>query len=233
MIQRHRLERGPSTSATSPRSPSTTRRDSRRDRRGSAELLGDARGAYCHAGSPEHGLTTEVLDATDVLLWWGHIAHGEVDDVIVERVYQRVLGGMGIIVLHSGHFSKIFTQLMGTTCSLKWRNEGERELVWTVTPRTRSSKACRTGSSSAQEMYGEYFDIPEPDELVFVASSRAVRCSDRACYTRGSGRVFYFSPGDQEYPVYSTRDAARSRERCRWAAPRLPIDAPPAVPHAV
>ena len=66
----------------------------------------------------EHGLTEAVLAETDVLTWWGHLAHHEVGDEIVARVQQRVLDGMGLIVLHSGHFSKIFQRLMGTTCNL-------------------------------------------------------------------------------------------------------------------
>src|ERR1700722_14442118 len=81
--------------------------------------------------SPEYGLTTSHLDATDNLVWWGHCAHNEVADTIVDRVHQRVLAGMGLVVLHSGHFSKIFRRLMGTTCNLKWREEkNEREILW-------------------------------------------------------------------------------------------------------
>src|SRR5580765_1232249 len=69
----------------------------------------------------EHGLPQSVVDSTDVFVWWGHMAHNEVDDKIVDRVHERVLKGAGIVVLHSGHFSKIFKTLMGTTCNLKWR----------------------------------------------------------------------------------------------------------------
>jgi len=83
---------------------------------------------------PEHGLTQEVLDNTDVLMWWGHMAHGEVSDEVVARVHERVLAGMGLIVLHSGHFSKIFRALMGTTCNLKWREIGEKERLYVVEP---------------------------------------------------------------------------------------------------
>ena len=83
---------------------------------------------------PEHGLTEERLANTDVLVWWGHTAHDEVSDAIVERVYEAVLSGMGLVVLHSGHWSKIFIKLMGTTCTLRWRSERDRELVWTVNP---------------------------------------------------------------------------------------------------
>jgi trehalose utilization protein len=154
---------------------------------------------------PEHGLTQDVVDSTDVLLWWGHVGHEDVDDTIVERVHDAVLGGMGLIVLHSGHWSKIFRKLMGTTCSLNWRNIGERETVWTVSP----SHPIAAGLPNpfvvpAQEMYGEPFDIPQPDELVFISSFEGGEVfRSGAAYRRGRGRIFYFSPGDQEYPVYN------------------------------
>ena len=115
---------------------------------------------------PEHGLTDEVLAATDVLTWWGHAAHGEVRDEIVERVQQRVLTGMGLVVLHSGHHSKIFRRLMGTSCDLKWREAGEHQRVWVVDPA--HPIAQRLGESFVvdhEEMYGEHFDIPAPDRL--------------------------------------------------------------------
>jgi trehalose utilization protein len=76
---------------------------------------------------PDHGLSDEVLEETDVLIWWGHIAHDEVSDEIVHKVKERVLDGMGLIALHSGHFSKIFKTLMGTSCDLKWREAGEKD----------------------------------------------------------------------------------------------------------
>lgn len=153
---------------------------------------------------PEHGLSEETLAATDVLLWWGHVAHDDVSDEVVERVQRHVLGGMGLIVLHSGHFSKIFTALLGTTCSLKWRNDGERELVWTVKP----SHPIAAGVESPmvipkQEMYGELFDIPDPDDLIFISSFEGGEVfRSGVTFSRGKGRIFYFSPGDQEYPVY-------------------------------
>src|SRR5690606_23866 len=119
---------------------------------------------------PEHGLTEEVLANTDVLIWWGHMAHGEVNDEIVNRVYERVLAGMGLIVLHSGHFSKIFRKLMGTSCSLRWREADERERLWVVDP----SHPIANGLDAyfelpEEEMYGELFDIPNPESLVFIS----------------------------------------------------------------
>jgi len=110
---------------------------------------------------PEHGLTGEVLDSTDVLLWWGHEAHDEVADETVERVRERVLGGMGLIVLHSGHFSKVFKKLMGTTCDLKWRHD-DTERLWVVAPGHPIAEGIGEYIELEEEMYGEPFDVPEP-----------------------------------------------------------------------
>ncbi len=178
---------------------------------------------------PEQGLPADVLDDTDVLLWWGHIAHEQVDDGLVARIQERVLAGMGLLVLHSGHFSKIFIRLMGTTCSLKWRNEGERELVWTVAPGHPIADGIpQPLVVPRQEMYGEYFDIPEPDELVFISSFTGGEVfRSGVTYTRGRGRVFYFSPGDQDYPVYHQDEIQRVLANgVRWAAPRGPLELP-------
>jgi trehalose utilization protein len=171
---------------------------------------------------PEHGLSQEVVDRTDVLLWWGHARHEEVDDEVVERVHRAVLAGMGILVLHSGHYSKIFKRLMGTTCSLKWRNDGERELLWTVAPRHPIAQGVPHPIVIPQhEMYGEFFDIPDPDEIVFLstfAGGEVFRSG--VTYSRGLGRVFYFSPGDQAFPVYHHADVQRVLANgVRWAAP--------------
>lgn len=160
---------------------------------------------------PEHGLTEEVLAETDVLTWWGHAAHGEVDDEIVERVHRHVLSGMGLIVLHSGHWSKIFTRLMGTSCTLRWRDEQDRELVWTVDPTHPIARGVpHPIDIPAQEMYGEFFDIPAPDELVFLSTFSGGEVFRSGCtFRRGHGRIFFFSPGDQEYPVYHHSDVRR------------------------
>lgn len=178
----------------------------------------------------------ELLASTDVLLWWGHIAHDRVPDAFVELVHRRVLAGMGILVLHSGHFSKIFIKLMGATCSLAWRNAGEAERVWTVKPGHPIARGVEQGFTiDAQEMYGEHFDVPDPDELVFVsnfAGGEVFRSG--ICYTRGYGRVFYFSPGDQEYPVYFHPQVRRVLANAiEWATPTREISEPPFVTNAV
>jgi trehalose utilization protein len=162
---------------------------------------------------PEHGLTDAVLAETDVLTWWGHAAHDKVSDAVVERVHRRVLEGMGIVVLHSGHYSKIFIRLMGTTCALRWRQDpgGERELIWTVSPgHPIAAGVPQPIVIPHQEMYGEYFDIPPPETLVFICSFAGGEVfRGGCCYTRGAGRLFYFSPGDQEFPVYHQLEVQR------------------------
>lgn len=182
--------------------------------------LSEAQISTATLADPEHGLTEEALAATDVLLWWGHKAHAEVSEEVVDRVQQHVLGGMGLLVLHSGHFARIFTRLLGTTCSLKWRNEGERELVWTVKP----SHPIAQGVPSPlvipqQEMYGEFFDIPDPDDLIFISSFEGGEVfRSGVTFTRGKGRIFYFSPGDQEYPVYHQAEIRQVLANAvRWA----------------
>lgn len=171
---------------------------------------------------PEHGLPDDALNSTDVLTWWGHARHGEVDDAIVDKVHQRVLGGMGLLVLHSAHFSKIFKKLMGTTCSLSWRNDSETELVWTVPPDHPIAEGVPSPIViDEQEMYGESFDIPQPDELIFISSFSGGEVFRSGCtWRRGKGKVFYFSPGDQNYPVYHHPDVQRVLANgVRWAAP--------------
>ena len=170
---------------------------------------------------PEHGLSSGVLEATDVLTWWGHEAHDEVDDAIVDRVQQRVLEGMGLIVLHSGHYSKIFRRLMGTSCALKWREAGERERLWVVDP----SHPIAEGLGESfllehEEMYGEHFDIPAPDQLVFVSWFQGGEVfRSGCCYQRGRGRVFYFRPGHETYPTYFNSDVRRViANAARWAS---------------
>ncbi len=171
---------------------------------------------------PDHGLTEEVLEATDVLTWWGHIAHDDVQDDVVARVHRRVLRGMGLIVLHSGHYSKVFRKLVGSTASLKWREADERERLWVVLPGHPIVRGLGEYIELPQtEMYGEYFDVPQPDELVFVSwfeGGEVFRSG--LCYHRGRGKVFYFRPGHETYPIFRNPEVQRVIiNAVRWAAP--------------
>ena len=186
---------------------------------------------------PEHGLSEARLAETDVLTWWGHRAHQEVGDEVVERVQRHVWEGMGLIVLHSGHYSKIFRRLMGTPCSLKWREAGERERLWVVNrghPIAAGLGECVEIENT--EMYGEPFAVPEPMETVFISwyeGGEVFRSG--LTFQRGAGRIFYFSPGHETYPIYHNKDVQRVlRNAVNWAhnpAPRwTSITSAPNVP---
>ena len=175
---------------------------------------------------PEHGLTEERLAGCDVLLWWGHRAHAKVSDAVVDRVQRRVLEGMGLVVLHSGHFSKIFRRMLGTNCSLKWREADERERLWVVEP----SHPIAAGLGEYfelpyEEMYGERFDVPQPDSTVFISwfeGGEVFRSG--LCWERGHGRSFYFRPGHEAYPTYHDGNVQRVLANAvQWAAPRVQI----------
>ena len=171
---------------------------------------------------PDHGLSEAVLDGTDVLTWWGHMAHGEVRDDIVDRVQTHVLNGMGLLVFHSGHLSKPFRRLMGTNCTLKWREIGERERLWVTDPSHPIAQGIGEYFEIPHvEMYGEFFDVPKPDELVFISWFQGGEVFRSGCaYHRGKGKVFYFRPGHETLPVFHQREVQQVIiNAVRWAAP--------------
>jgi trehalose utilization protein len=168
----------------------------------------------------EHGLTAEKLENTDVLIWWGHAAHGDVADEIVERVADNVYGGMGLIVLHSGHFSKIFKKLMGAPCNLTWREAGERERLWVTSRQHPIAHGLPDHFELEQEeMYGEPFGVPEPLETVFVSWFQGGEIfRSGLTYRRGAGNVFYFRPGHEAYPTYYDSNVQKVLTNAvRWA----------------
>jgi trehalose utilization protein len=178
---------------------------------------------------PEHGLSDEVLAATDVLIWWGHLAHDQVSDAVVDKVHARILDGMGFIPLHSAHYSKIFKRLMGTTCQLKWREAGERERLWVVDRAHPIAEGLGEYIEIPHtEMYGEPFDIPQPDALVFISWFQGGEVfRSGCCYHRGRGKIFYFRPGHETFPIYHHPDVLKViANAVRWAAsPRGPAPA--------
>ncbi len=172
-----------------------------------------------------NGLPPKVLDNTDVLIWWGHMAHGDVLDETVARVHERVLNGMGLIILHSGHFSKIFKSLMGTSCDLKWREDGKNARMWNVNP----AHPILEGIGDCielekEEMYGEHFDVPAPDELLMISWFKGGEVFRSAMtYHRGNGRIFYFQPGHETYPSYYNKDVQKVIQNAvKWACPHNP-----------
>ena len=172
---------------------------------------------------PEHGLTEQVLAETDVLTWWGHAAHGQVQDFVVDRVQKRVLEGMGLIVLHSGHHAKIFKRLLGTSCDLHWREAGERERLWVCNPGHAISQGIDAEQFTIEheEMYGEPFGIPNPDELIFLSWFQGGEVfRSGATWKRGAGKIFYFRPGHESYPTYHIPVVQRIlKNAVKWARP--------------
>jgi trehalose utilization protein len=185
---------------------------------------------------PEHGLTDEVLAETDVLSWWGHMLHNDVADGVVDRVQRRVLDGMGLVVLHSGHESKVFKRLMGTSCDLKWRDAGEKERLWVATPGHPIVEGIGPYIEVPHsEMYGEPFGIPNPDALIFISWFQGGEVFRSGCtFQRGNGRIFYFSPGHETFPIYYQPEILRViGNGVRWAAPVAGATIPAERLHAV
>jgi len=175
---------------------------------------------------PEHGLTDEVLADTDVLIWWGHMAHEKVSDEVVSKVYECVLKGMGLIVLHSGHHSKPFKKLMGTTCNLSWR-DGDRERIWCCNPAHPIAQGVPLQFELPQEeMYGEFFDIPKPDDIIYLGWFRGGEVFRSGCtFTRGYGKIFYFQPGHETHPTYHNENVQRIiKNAVNWAKPGYKLD---------
>ena len=171
---------------------------------------------------PDQGLSDERLETIDVLVWWGHMAHGEVDDELVKKIQSRVYEGkMGFVALHSAHHSKPFRAIVGTNGNLSW-GRNQKEIVWNMMP----SHPIAAGipdhfTLACEELYSEPFYIPQPDALVFggwFEDGHIMRSG--ACFIRGAGKVFYFQPGHETcrsfYNEYVQKIITNG---VRWAAP--------------
>lgn len=175
---------------------------------------------------PECGLTDDVLKNTDVLIWWAHCYHDEVPDEVAKRVQEYVLKGMGLIVLHSGHLCKPFKLLMGTSCTLKWRDDN-KERLWCSKPSHPIAKGIPEHFElDVEEMYGEFFDIPNPDDTVFIGWFDGGEVFRSGCtFTRGYGKIFYFQPGHETNPTYHNPIIQKIiKNAVEWAAPVTKID---------
>ena len=174
---------------------------------------------------PEQGLAQSLLDNTDVLFWWGHVAHAKVEDALVDRIQKRILEGMGLVVLHSGHYSKIFRRMLGTHCSLRWREVGEKERVWVVD----KDHPIAAGVPDSfviphTEMYGEPFGIPAEAHVVFMSwyeGGNVFRSG--VTFQRGQGHIVNFSPGHETFPIYRQPEVVKVLgNAARWAAQSRP-----------
>lgn len=168
-------------------------------------------------------MSQEALNDTDVLIWWGHIKHREVDDEVVARVVKRVIDGMGFIVLHSGHASKPFQRLLGTeTYMLRWREAGEKVRLWNLAPNHPITQGLtETFTVPHDETYGEPFGIPNPDELIFLSWFQGGEVFRSGCtWRRGEGKIFYFQNGHETFPVYHQKEVQLViTNAVKWACP--------------
>ena len=173
---------------------------------------------------PQHGLTDEVLESTDVLLWWSHLAVDDVSDAVVDKVCQRVHSGMGFLPLHSAHISKPFLRLMGTSCLQRWRESGEKERIWNIEPSHPIAEGIGDYFELPKtEMYGERFDIPTPETLIFISWFQSGEVFRSGCtWQRGHGRIFFLRPGHETFPIYYDINIRRILTNAvRWTAPRI------------
>jgi trehalose utilization protein len=136
-------------------------------------------------------ITTEVLNNTDVLLWWGHMAHSEVKDELVERVKNRVYNdGMGFLPIHSAHHSKPFRAILGTTGNLAWGRD-QKAIVWNLNPTHPIAAGIPQHFELFEELYAEPFFIPKPDDLIFGTWYEDGNIFRGGCtLTRGLGKIF-------------------------------------------
>lgn len=175
---------------------------------------------------PECGLPDEVLESTDVMIWWSHAKQDDLPDEIAKKVADRVLKGMGLIVLHSAHKSKPFMRLMGTTCDLAWR-DGDRERIWCCNPSHPIAQGIPEHFElPEEEMYGEFFDIPQPDDLIFLGWFRGGEVFRSGCtFRRGHGKVFYFQPGHEAHPIYKNEIIQQIiKNAVQWAKPSSSVE---------
>ncbi len=177
------------------------------------------------------GITKEVLDETDVLIWWGHMKHNAVPDEVADLVRDAVLSGMGAIFLHSAHHSKPFKKLMGTSANLTWRESGDSERLWVIEPAHPITRGIdRSFKLEGEETYGEPFIIPTPDKLLLIGSFSGGEVFRSGClFERGNGKIFYFQPGHETFPTYYDKNVQTIiRNAVRYVAPeyREYIDCP-------
>ncbi|MBO5220145.1 MAG: ThuA domain-containing protein [Clostridia bacterium] len=184
---------------------------------------------------PDNGLPDELLNDTDVLMWWGHMAHNDVPDALAAKVRDRVWNeGMGFIAMHSAHMSKPFRNIVGTSGQLSWGDD-QRELMWNILPQHPIAAGIPEYFEIEQEeMYGEPFRVPQPDELIFVGWYEGGNIfRSGMTYYRGIGKLFYFQPGHELCRSFHNPYVQKVLTNAvRWAAPTdMVIKRPTTCPH--
>ena len=167
------------------------------------------------------GLSRELLENTDVLIWWSHALNDEVTDENAAMVSEFIMRGMGFVALHSAHMCKVLRRILGTTMTLKWRDNDSERIYVTAPSHPIASGIPEYFDLPHEEMYGEYFDIPKPDDVIFTGWFKG-GCVFRSgvTFSRGSGKIFYFQPGHEEFPIYRNPIIRKIiKNAVNWAAP--------------
>ena len=172
---------------------------------------------------PSAGLADADLDATDVLIWWGRLRHADLPDDRAVAIADRVRAGkLGFVALHASCGSKPFVNLMGTSCEPGgWRDNGRPERVTIAAPDHEIARGVAPFTIPRTSMYLEPFQVPSPETVVLVSTfSGGETFRSGLTWTVGQGRVAYFRPGHDAFPVLFHPSVRRVvANAARWAAP--------------
>jgi len=188
--------------------------------RRSADL--DVRTASINDG--EQGIGKAAIDATDVLVWWGHLKHKDIDDAHVAEVIRQIRErGLGFIGLHSTQGAKVFTGALGCSGEIGgWREDGKREFLKCVAPSHPIAQGLGDFTLAQTEMYNEPFQVPPPEKTIFFSYWEGGE-QFRSCnvWSAGKGRVVYFRPGHESFPIYHQELPLRVvKNSVTWCASR-------------
>ncbi len=228
------------------------------------------------AGQDDPGLGLEGLEDQDVLVWWGHVRHGEVPREVGQRIVSRVRSGdLALIALHSAHWSVPFMEAMfaRTRADARRRFPNPQTKIEFVEPPGRfpptydsivtpAFYALRRGGTVSQvrvdlpncvfpgvnahggpsrvtvtlpghpvmrgvpsqfeipetEMYDEPFHVPQPDQVLFREDwPGGGHFRGGMVWNVGRGKVLYFRPGHETFPVFKDPNVAKIMENAvRW-----------------
>jgi len=100
-----------------------------------------------------------------------------------------------------------------------WRADGAPSHVTTLLPKHPLAAGLREKWDIPQtEMYGGTFHVPKPDEVVFQEDwDKGESFTSGSVWNVGKGKVFYFRPGHETYPIYKQAEPLRVIENAvRW-----------------
>lgn len=175
---------------------------------------------------PDQGLPDDLLNSASALIWWGHQRHGDVKDELVAKIKTRVTEeGMGFIATHSAHYSKALKAILGTPCGWSYYTDDGAKLDMVVKAPTHPiCKGVKDFTIPHTERYGDPFQCPTPETVLFdgiytMKDDKTEHCLQGFTWTIGKGRVMYFQPGHEGYPIYFMPEVQQIfRNGVQWVA---------------